>query len=115
MRLLIVDDNPAFHRMMTSIVADLADEIHQCTDGENVLAAYLAHRPDFVLMDINLGAVDGITATRRITQTDPAARIIIVTNYDGADLREATARAGARAYVLKENLFDVRRLLQASR
>jgi CheY-like chemotaxis protein len=114
MRLLIVDDNPAFHRMMTSIVADLADEIDQCTEGEHALAAYLTHRPDFVLMDINLGSADGITATRQITETDPAARIIIVTNYDGADLREAAARAGASAYVLKENLFEVRRLLQAS-
>jgi len=114
MRLLIVDDNLAFHRMMTSIVADLADEIHQCTDGEDALSAYLTHQPDFVLMDINLGSTDGITATRQITETDPAARIIIVTNHDGADLREATARAGARAYVLKENLFDVRRLLHAS-
>jgi CheY-like chemotaxis protein len=114
MTLLIVDDNPGIHRVIKSIVEGLADEIYECTEGANALAAYLAHRPDFVLMDIDMGSVDGITATRQITESDPAARIIIVTNYDGADLRDATRRAGACGYILKENLFELRRALQAS-
>ena len=71
------------------------------------------HRPDFVLMDFAMAEVDGIKATRAITEADPAARIIIVTNYDGADLREAARLAGACGYVLKEDLFEVRRLLEA--
>ena len=113
MRLLIVDDYPGIHHVITSIVSDLADEIFDCTDGLNALDAYLTHRPDFVLMDFAMAGVDGITATRLIKQADPAARIIIVTNYDGADLREAARIAGACGYVLKENLFEVRHLLQA--
>jgi CheY-like chemotaxis protein len=114
MRLLIVDDNPGIHRVIKSIVSDLADEIFDCIEGPKALAAYLAHRPDFVLMDFAMAEVDGITATRLITETDPAARIIIVTNYDGADLRDAARRAGACGYVVKEDLFELRRLLQAS-
>jgi CheY-like chemotaxis protein len=114
MRLLIVDDNPSIHRVIKSIVSDLADEIFDCTEGPKALAAYLAHRPDFVLMDFAMTGVDGITATRLITEADPAARIIIVTNYDGADLRDAARRAGACGYVLKDDLFEVRRLLQPS-
>ena len=113
MRLLIVDDNPGIHRVIKSIVADVADEIFDCTEGPKALTAYLEHRPDFVLMDFAMAGVDGITETRVITETDPTARIIIVTNYDGAELREAARLAGACGYVLKENLFDVRRLLQA--
>ena len=113
MRLLIVDDNPGIHRVIKSIVSDLADEIFGCTEGSGALTAYLEHRPDFVLMDVAMAGVDGITATRVITEADPAARIIMVTSYDGADLREAARLAGACGYVLKENLFDVRRLLQA--
>ena len=77
------------------------------------MAAYIVHQPDFVLMDFAMAEVDGITATRMITEVDPAARIIIVTNYDGADLREAARLAGACGYVLKEDLFEVRRLLEA--
>ena len=111
MRLLIVDDNPGIHRVIRSIVSDLADEIFDCSEGPKALAAYLAHRPDVVLMDFAMAGVDGITATRLITEADPAARIIIVTNYDGADLREAARAAGACGYVVKENLFELRRVL----
>ena len=80
-------------------------------EGEAALAAYQTHSPDVTLMDIELGRVDGITATRRITAADPAAYIIIVTDYDEIDLREAALQAGARGYVLKENLLEMRRLL----
>jgi CheY-like chemotaxis protein len=111
MRLLIVDDNPGIHRVIRSIVSDLADEIFDCTEGPKALAAYLAHRPDFVLMDFAMAGVDGIKATRLITEADPAARIIIVTNYDGADLRAAARAAGACGYVVKDNLFELRRVL----
>ena len=112
MKLLIVDDNSSIHRVIKSIVAHLAEEIHDCTDGAAALAAYNAHHPDFVLMDIAMKEVDGITATRQIIAADPAARIIIVSSYDGADLREAAQRAGACGYILKENLLDVLPLLQ---
>lgn len=111
MRVLIVEDNPAICQMIHSIVSPLADAVYECADGAQALAAYQTHRPDVVLMDIALGAVDGITATRRIRAADPAAQIIIVTMYDEADLREAAQAAGACGYVLKENLLALRQCL----
>lgn len=111
MRLLIVEDNAAVRRMIRGIVAGVGMEIDECADGAQALAAYVAHHPDWVLMDIAMKDVDGIAATREIRAQDPAAKIIIVTSYDGADLREAAREAGARGYVLKENLLDVRLLL----
>jgi len=115
MKLLIVEDNASVRRLIKSIVAGVATQIHECADGAGALEAYLAHRPDFVLMDIDMEDTDGITATRRIRAADPAARIIIVTQYDQADLREAAEKAGACGYVLKENLLEVVRLLQGKR
>ena len=56
--------------------------------------------------------VDGIQATRQIKAADPAARVIIVTDYDQADLREGARQAGACAYVVKENLLELVRFLQ---
>jgi two-component system NarL family response regulator len=56
--------------------------------------------------------MNGITATRQIRRVDPAAKLIIVTNYDEPDLRETAEQAGACGYVLKANLLEVRRLLQ---
>lgn len=111
MKLLIVEDNAAVRQMMAGMVAELATETYECADGEDAMAAYETHRPDVVLMDIAMPHLNGILATRQIRAFDPAARVIIVTSYDEADLREAAAGAGAVGYVLKENLLDLRRLL----
>lgn len=108
MKLLIVEDNPSVRRVLKTVVAPLADEIRECADGNEAVTIYRAEKPDFVLMDINLGEMNGICATRLIRAFDPKARIIIVTNYDETDLREEAREAGACGYVLKENLLAVR-------
>lgn len=112
MKLLIVEDSPSVRRVIRSIVAMLADEIYECEDGADALPAYVAHKPDWVLMDIAMKNVNGITATRLIKDQYPDAKIIIVTNFDETDLRESALQAGACGYVLKENLLELRRLLQ---
>ncbi len=112
MKLLIVEDNPSVRRVIRSIVATVADEIYECEDGADALPAYVAHKPDWVLIDIAMKNVNGITATKLIKDQYPDAKIIIVTNFDEADLRESARQAGACGYILKENLFEVRLLLQ---
>lgn len=112
MNVLIVEDNPKMRRMIKSIVADLADRIDECDDGGKALAIYSESNPDWVLMDIHLRETNGIVATREIISVFHEAKIIIVTNYDDAHFRESAREAGATDYVLKENLLDVRRILQ---
>lgn len=113
MNLLIVEDNLKMRRMIISIVADLADLIFECEDGSKAFALYSENNPDWVLMDIHLKEqTNGIAATREITSVFYEAKIIIVTNYDDAHFRESAREAGAVDYVLKENLLDVRRILQ---
>jgi CheY-like chemotaxis protein len=113
MNLLIVEDNPRMREMIKSIVGDLADEITECEDGENALALYTARKPDWVLMDIQMKNINGLAATRQILAEDRDARIMIVTNYNDVQLRQLAEEAGAVEYVLKENLLDIRRILQA--
>ncbi len=108
---MIVEDNEPMRRMIRLIVADLAERIDECGDGAEAYACYAARRPDWVLMDIQMGGVDGIEATRRIVSDHPGAKVVIVTDYDDADLRTATAEAGACGYVLKEDLLGLRQLL----
>jgi CheY-like chemotaxis protein len=114
MNLLIVEDNEQMRRMLKSLVADLAAAIYECGAAAEALAAYTAHQPDYVLMDIAMKEMDGIAATREIKRAYPEAKIIIVTNYDNADLREAARAAGACGYVLKENLLELRPSLQVT-
>ena len=75
------------------------------------MPSFAAQHPDRVLMDIELPGQDGLTATRELLIQEPAARVLIVTSYDDADLRRAAVASGARGEVLKENLLEVRQLL----
>lgn len=110
MKLLIVDDSAEMRRVIRSFVRDDC-ECYECDDGAQALSAYARHRPDWVLMDIKMKEMDGLAATRAIKATYPEARIVIVTNYDDADLREAAFEAGACEYVLKDDLLRIRLIL----
>jgi CheY-like chemotaxis protein len=112
--LLVVDDNSDMRRLIKSIVSDLAGPVFEIADGSDALQAYATHQPDWVLMDIQMKTLDGISATREIKSAFPKARIVIVTEYDDPDWREESRRAGACAYVLKENLPELLRILQAN-
>jgi CheY-like chemotaxis protein len=111
MKLLIVEDNERMRRTIKNIVEDLADELYECDDGADALAMYGLHRPDWVFMDIRMGEVDGIAATRQILSSFPRAKIVIVTEYDDTELQADARQAGARGYVVKRRLFELRQIL----
>jgi CheY-like chemotaxis protein len=112
MKLLIVEDNPEMRRLMKRMLASLATEISECEDGKEVLDAYALAKPDWVLMDITMREMDGLAATRQLIAQWPQAQVLMVTNHDDEVLRKDAQAAGARGYVLKENLLEVRRWLR---
>jgi CheY-like chemotaxis protein len=112
MRILIVEDNPQMRQLIRSVVTQISTEVYECGDGAEALAAYTTHRPDWVLMDIDLPQLNGLEAARQITSAFPGARILMVSDYDDAQLRAAATTAGARGYLLKDNLLDLRRMLK---
>ncbi len=85
MTVLIVEDNAEMRRLLKGVVRQWAETAYECEDGDEALAAYAAHRPDWVLMDIEMKRMDGIAATQQILTADPAAKVIIVTHYDHAE------------------------------
>jgi NarL family two-component system response regulator LiaR len=110
---MIVDDSDEIRRMLRAILADVADPIYECHDGGEAGAVYGTHRPDWVLMDVSMEPVDGIAATRHIVQAFPDARIVMVTQHADGAFRDAAHEAGACGYLLKDNLLEVRRFLEA--
>ena len=114
MNILIVENSPRMRRTIRSLLAGLADEVFECEDGNQALFAYQAHRPDWVLMDIGLNDVDGIVVTGALKAAFPEAKVVIVTDYDDIRLRQAAQLAGACAYVLKEDLFQLRIIINAA-
>ncbi len=113
MPILIVDDNSVMRRAIGRAVSDLTDRVIECADGVEAFVVYEKNLPEWVLMDIQMTKKDGLTATREICAAYPSARVVIVTNYDGDEIREAARKAGAIGFVLKENLLELRGILTA--
>ena len=113
MNILIVEDNPLMREMIREMISDFADVITECEDGDEAFVAYQINLPQWVLMDLQMQRVDGFTASRQIKSTYPNAQICIVTDYGDARTRRAAQEVGATAFVLKENLEELRILLGA--
>lgn len=113
MNILIVDNSSRMRRTIRRLIAELTHEVFECEDGSQALSAYETHRPDWVLMDIGLKGADGLVITGSLKAAYPEARVVIVTDYDDARLREAAQNAGACAYVLKQDLFQLRAIMNA--
>lgn len=110
--LLIVDDNREMRQLMKSIVSEACDEVFECEDGDEVLDAFTAHRPDWVVMDVEMKRMDGLQATSDLLSRYPQARVIIVTKHEDLQTRLAAAEAGARFLIGKEDLLSLLPLIQ---
>jgi two-component system response regulator DegU len=107
MTIMIVEDNPTMRKTIRGVAAGKTDTVIECSNGEEAVAAFGDYHPDWVLMDINMPVMDGISATKRITAVHPFARIVMVSDSDNESFRSASEAAGACGYVSKENLFEL--------
>ena len=104
MTIMIVDDNEQMRKFLKSYFNNSKADIIECSNGKEAVKKYNSNLPDWVLMDIRMPVMDGIEATRKIVDSFPDARIIIVTEHDDKSLREEAVKAGALKYILKDNL-----------
>ncbi|MDZ7289996.1 MAG: response regulator transcription factor [candidate division KSB1 bacterium] len=114
MKILLVEDNAKMRALLrktiTRYIAEV-EKIYECDDGNEAVALYSRVQPYWVIMDIELKTMDGLTATALIMKAHPAAKIIILTQYNDPLYREAAQRAGAFDYVLKENIFELAKII----
>jgi CheY-like chemotaxis protein len=97
--------------MIRNLLDDLVDETFEACDGAEALEACQACRPDWVLMDVRMVGMDGISATRLLRSAFPETSVLIMTSYDDPGVREAAAASGACAFVPKNDLLALRRIL----
>lgn len=112
MKLMIVDDNAGCRELIRDVIGSFADEILECGDGTEAATQCARFRPDLVTMDLNMPLTGGLEATRRVLAEHPAARVIVVSQYDGPEFRMAASRAGACHFYSKNNLVGLLRHLQ---
>jgi DNA-binding NarL/FixJ family response regulator len=107
---VVADDHELFRRGMQTVLAMEAgfDVLAQAADGEEAVAKVAELAPDVVLMDVRMPGIDGIEAARRIRESTPSTRVVMLTISDEEDDLYGAVRAGANGYLLKDaSLEDV--------
>jgi DNA-binding NarL/FixJ family response regulator len=102
-KVMVVDDHPLMRIGVASIVNARSDMtlVAQTGTGEEAVTLFSKHKPDVTLMDLRLPGMSGVDAIRVIRSTQPRARFIVLTTYEGdADIHRAL-EAGAQGYVIK--------------
>jgi two-component system cell cycle response regulator DivK len=110
-RIMVVEDQEDNRQILRDLLGNAGYELIEAENGEEALAAVARHRPDLILMDIQLPVMDGYEATRRI-RTNPGMKsvpIIAVTSYALAGDESKALAAGCDAYVSKP--YSPRQLL----
>ena len=102
---LIADDSAALRTMIKWFMESPGRSFIEASNGEAAVNDYEQYKPDWVIMDIEMEAVDGIAATRKIINKFPDAKIVILTQYDDTHLKKAALEAGAKACLPKEDMF----------
>ena len=102
-RVLIADDD---HLMRAGLVELLSydptiDIVGQAATGHEAVDQARRHAPDVVLMDVRMPDLDGIAATRELTRTVPAAKVLMLTTFEQDDYIFGALRAGASGFLLK--------------
>jgi two-component system invasion response regulator UvrY len=107
-RVLIVDDHELVRTGIKRILEDTRDirVIAEASTGEEALQQVREHRPDVVLMDVNMPGIGGLEATRKIIQSHPDLRVIVVTIHVDEPYPTRLLEAGASGYLTKGCAVD---------
>jgi DNA-binding NarL/FixJ family response regulator len=102
-RVLIADDHPLVRQGLQAALAPLpeVDVVAEAATGQAAIREAVLHRPDVVVMDLQMPDLNGIDATRELRRAVPEAAVLVLTMFDDDDSVFAAMRAGARGYVLK--------------
>ena len=102
-RVLVVDDHGVVREGLRTflLLQDGIEVVGEATDGSEAVAAAAQLEPDVVLMDLVMPVLDGVEAMRRIRESRPQTRVIVLTSFTDDDKLLAAVRAGAAGYLLK--------------
>jgi DNA-binding NarL/FixJ family response regulator len=117
LRVIIADDQASVREGLVLLLGGLPDieVLGAAANGQEALDLVAQHRPDAVLLDLNMPVLDGIATTRRLVTDHADVAIVILTTFaDDGSVFEAL-RAGARSYLTKDaDRGDVARALHAA-
>ena len=106
-KLMIVDDHAISRHLVRQVAATAQDTVLECVSVDEALKAVGIFKPDCVMMGVSQPMPGAFQAIRSIRQTHPEVRVVAVSSYHEAGLRELASEAGASGYVTTENLSEL--------
>ena len=102
-RVLLADDHGAFRGGVRALLLADADIeiVGEAASGDEAIVGATRLLPDVILMDLKMPGLNGIEATRRLLNSSPHIRILILSMFEDDDSVFAALKAGARGYLLK--------------
>jgi two-component system chemotaxis response regulator CheY len=101
---LVVDDDPFIRRLIATTLEDVAEvDLHEAADGLEALEVARAEQPTLVFLDVDMPALDGIDACRRLRE-DPTTKrstIVMLTAAHGDGVERRAEEAGADLFLTK--------------
>jgi Response regulator containing a CheY-like receiver domain and an HTH DNA-binding domain len=107
-KVLLVDDQTMIRQGLGYVIRLQEDMrlVGEATNGKEAISMAVQHRPDVILMDIQMPEMSGIEAAQQIMMRLPETRIVILTTFDDQDYIYEGIRAGAVGYLLKDAEMD---------
>ena len=103
MTIMIVDDHPLMRVGVAAIInaRPEMEVIAQAGTAAEAIAQHRQHQPDITLMDLRLPDTSGVAAIRQIRMTNPGARFVVLTTYEGDEDIHQALESGAQGYIIK--------------
>lgn len=107
-RVAIVDDQALVRAGLARILSppDGFEVVAECPDGRDAVEALPALRPDVVLMDVRMPALDGIAATEQLRGLDDPLEVLVLTTFGEDEVLWGAIEAGAAGFVLKDSTAE---------
>ena len=107
-RIIVIDDQAVVRQGFVSLINTVPDMVvvAEGTNGQQAVELYRAHQPDVVLMDLRMPVMGGVEAIKAIKREFPAARLVVLTTFDGDEDIYRSLQAGAQGYLLKDMFFE---------
>lgn len=107
-RIMVIDDQAVVRQGFVSLIKTVPDMeiVGEGSNGQEAVDLFRRLRPDITLMDLRMPGVSGAEAISQIRGEFPAARIIVLTTFDGDEDIYRAVQAGAQGYLLKDMFFE---------
>ncbi len=110
-KVLIVDDAEFLRVRISKMLVGDGYEVFEAENGLKAIEAFIANKPDMVLMDVTMPEMDGLTALKELRKLDPNAKVIMLTALGQESIVLEAVKSGAKDFIVKP--FERDRVMSA--